>query len=194
MSSRLDCIANSEVSNNDVLLGRGALLDRFEGNVQFRTLVRAYWPTYRSSVTTYAQRQQVVRSVLDTVQAKGGRFLRRVPTTTTHDDGQSDDNDPPPWEEVDKAVATEKVKQSFRDLNQMAAKSHRKSTVKVQVAPSSAAERIIPSPVTVSAQSQATESSSAAVSSLVATATVARQTRPAASMIGSAPDKSIPID
>jgi hypothetical protein len=70
----VSCVPDREITRNDVLLGRGAAMDRFEGNIQFRTHICARKDEYSSSQGKALIAQQIV----ETIKANHGRFLRKI--------------------------------------------------------------------------------------------------------------------
>ena len=113
------------VGPNDVILGRGNHLSN-AGNEKFLDLVRSrsmeYW-----SCSDNADKDNIARQVIDTVQSLGGRFLRSVAdkprnvnsskketTNTTKSTGH--------WEIASHHTILIKVKQTFRDLTASAKK------------------------------------------------------------------------
>jgi hypothetical protein len=113
------CVSDKEITRNDVLLGRGAASDRFEGNVHFRTLVRAHKDEYSSSMHPQGK-AFIAQQIVQTIQANQGRFLRKIKLP----DERVQDIDSTMWEIVSDSVAIEKVKQAFRDMDHRVSISH----------------------------------------------------------------------
>jgi hypothetical protein len=110
------CVPDKEITRNDVLLGRGAASDRFEGNIQFRTLIRARKNEYSSSMNPNGK-AFIAQQIVQTIQANQGRFLRKVKLSRSAE--------PLKWEIVSDSVAVEKVNQAFRDMDHRASMSRR---------------------------------------------------------------------
>jgi hypothetical protein len=62
------------VSDNDVLLGRGAPLAKFIGNVRFRTLICLHKQKYNGTNRQRIKRH-IANEVRQEIQRRGGRFL-----------------------------------------------------------------------------------------------------------------------
>jgi hypothetical protein len=114
--TEVSCVPDKEITRNDVLLGRGAASDRFEGNVQFRTLIRARKNEYSSSMNPNGK-AFIAQQIVQTIQSNQGRFLRKVKLSRSVES--------PKWEIVSDSVAVEKVKQAFRDMDHRASTSRR---------------------------------------------------------------------
>jgi hypothetical protein len=98
---------------NDVLQGRGAGSDRFEGNIRFRAIVRERQSEYRQA-SEKEQKDRIAMEIFLSVQAMGGRFVRKVDSITEAESlgiplGQQG------WLPIDETAAIEKVKQALRD-------------------------------------------------------------------------------
>jgi hypothetical protein len=113
-------VPERKITHNDVLLGRGAASDRFEGNIQFRTLIRAHKSEYCSSMNPN-EKAFIAHQVVQTIQANQGRFLRKIKFPGEW----AQDIDSPMWETVSDSVAIEKVKQAFRDMDHRASVTRR---------------------------------------------------------------------
>jgi len=101
---------------NDVLMGRGSLFADYEGNVRLRAVVQDHRDAYAAS-SKHKDKQQIVRSIIEAVQALGGRFLRRV-ELSKEQKKTKDPSDPPSymWSVIDEEkLVIDKVKQLFRD-------------------------------------------------------------------------------
>lgn len=99
-----------------VLMGRGSLFADYDGNVRLRKVVTDHRDAYASS-SKHKDKQQIVRSIIEAVQALGGRFLRRVELTKEQKKAQKSNNSPSyMWTVVDdEKLVIDKVKQLFRD-------------------------------------------------------------------------------
>jgi hypothetical protein len=96
----------------DVLHGRGSLVNRYQGNIYFRDLIRKRKEEY-SATTNRHMKDLIARQIVAAVAAKGGRFL--------HKEDTSDPNSA--WSVVDNEVAVEKAKQALRDQEHKAQKA-----------------------------------------------------------------------
>ena len=67
----------TEISQNDVLLGRGAMAIGNEGNIRFRALVRLHQSDYVST-SRRRKKEKIADEVRLTVADRNGRFLRRI--------------------------------------------------------------------------------------------------------------------
>jgi hypothetical protein len=115
----------TELNPNDVLLGRGALCDRFPGNIQFRTLIRNRKDEYCSAHTS--NKKVIAQEIVESVHSTGGRFLCRC--LDPYNGGGSHDEKrrhsgvshvnfhSTTWKIANEGVAIEKVKQALRDMN-----------------------------------------------------------------------------
>lgn len=99
------------LQTRDVLMGRGAVQTEYEGNIRLRELVIEHRDAYARS-NKHKEKQQIVWAIVGTVQAQGGRFLRRVEQPASLQNQQQ------LWEViVDRRVIVDKVKQLLRDLD-----------------------------------------------------------------------------
>jgi hypothetical protein len=105
-----------EVLENDILLGRGAVVLRNEGNVRFRRLVAANKAEYMST-GKHAVKERVSRRILHHITSeRRGRFLRRIETDRERTlYGVAADNSKAAWIIVSEAVSLQKVKQALRE-------------------------------------------------------------------------------
>ena len=110
-------IANEEITNNDVLLGRGSALDNHNGNKQLRSIVRQSTITICNKTHTKNEKTFEAAKVVATVRTLNppGRFLLKNEATGF-------------WEEVGDLKARKKVSQAFRDF-QYAAKKKADSVI-----------------------------------------------------------------
>eukprot|EP00529_Nitzschia_sp_RCC80_P022893 CAMPEP_0113492096 /NCGR_PEP_ID=MMETSP0014_2-20120614/27894_1 /TAXON_ID=2857 /ORGANISM="Nitzschia sp." /LENGTH=479 /DNA_ID=CAMNT_0000385905 /DNA_START=632 /DNA_END=2071 /DNA_ORIENTATION=- /assembly_acc=CAM_ASM_000159 len=67
----------TNVSSEDVVLGRGAGPNEMAGNIAFRQIVAQFKPSYITTVNRKAK-SQIAHKVVQTVKSKRGRFLRRA--------------------------------------------------------------------------------------------------------------------
>ena len=130
----------TELGPDDVLLGRGAPIINYVGNVKFRSLVRSRKNDYITS-GRHKIKDKVAKSIMKEIQRRGGRFLKRVETSkkggsaahsicrnkhqttnSSSDDGGTSSQAPAQhpqdvkvYQIADYEIALEKVKQALRD-------------------------------------------------------------------------------
>lgn len=103
----------TELQPNDVLMGRGAPIINYEGNVRFRDLVRTRKADYIHT-TRHQVKDEIARSVLQEIHRRDGHFLRRIDSETElRQFGITEATKA--WMVVHNDVALEKVKQALRD-------------------------------------------------------------------------------
>lgn len=103
----------TELHHNDILMGRGAPIINYEGNVRFRELVRTRKAEYVHT-TRHQVKDEIARGILQEIKHRGGHFLRRIDSETEMRQlGISEGTKA--WVIVDNDVAIEKVKQALRD-------------------------------------------------------------------------------
>jgi len=95
-------ISDAGVTPHDVLCGRGGGTNQHAGNKVFRQLCDEYRPAYVNHKEREMKKSDVVRTIVNSVRANGGRFLRR------HKAGQG-------WVEVSDKEALSKTSQAMRD-------------------------------------------------------------------------------
>ena len=98
-----------ELSNADVLCGRGPGLSHFQGNLRFRELIEERKCRY-AAAPKRKDKGEIAKEVYELVHDAGGRFLKR------------EDDDTDDWYCVDYAVAIEKCKQALREHDNKSAK------------------------------------------------------------------------
>lgn len=100
---------NSEVTfglqENDIVCGRGAPSNAHCGNLLFRELTKDFQTNYLCAKR--ADKPKIAMHVMDEIQARGGRFVRRVKTASN---GRGFG-----WEEISSKKAYEKVCQALRE-------------------------------------------------------------------------------
>ena len=97
-------VAIKELKPDDVLLGRGPGVSKFEGNMRFRELVDERKAEY-TATTKRKQKRTIAKEIIDLVHAKGGRFLKQEDAVDYNDD----------WYEADLETSMEKTKQALRE-------------------------------------------------------------------------------
>lgn len=96
---------------HDVLFGRGSGPNDHEGNVYFRSLVKARKAEYLA--TNHRQtKANIARDVVRGIRNKGGRFLRKLDAKEAKKAGVPDEVDA--WVCVDEKTIMEKAKQALR--------------------------------------------------------------------------------
>jgi hypothetical protein len=113
-------ITELTVSDTDVLTGRGASIDRFPGNVRFRSLIKRQKKAY-SDARRSISKTSVAREVIQAVHDSSGRFLKREATSTAVQSGTIDRSEE--WVLMEDAAIVEKVKQALRDCAKETQKS-----------------------------------------------------------------------
>jgi hypothetical protein len=126
---------------NDILLGRGAPIINYEGNIRFRALVSTRKLEYVGS-GRHQVKDGIAKSIIDEIQRRKGRFLRRVDPAKANvasADASGSDCEPTGSDEekantagqktnfisnklyqvAEYDVAIEKVKQALRDKDTM---------------------------------------------------------------------------
>eukprot|EP00538_Stauroneis_constricta_P007015 CAMPEP_0119555944 /NCGR_PEP_ID=MMETSP1352-20130426/8017_1 /TAXON_ID=265584 /ORGANISM="Stauroneis constricta, Strain CCMP1120" /LENGTH=228 /DNA_ID=CAMNT_0007602815 /DNA_START=359 /DNA_END=1045 /DNA_ORIENTATION=+ len=92
--------SDGSINHNDVLCGRGGATNNHVGNKRFRNLVADHQPQYL--VAKKKDKVIISRTIVQTIQSRGGRFLKRSP------DGDV-------WVPVPVKRATEKTSQALRE-------------------------------------------------------------------------------
>lgn len=104
----------TSLTDSDILLGRGAPVQRREANRRFRELVWEHKPAYDAS-GKHVVKDEIARRILDTISARGGRFVRHVETKEERKKLGVPNNISDVWVAIDEDLAREKVKQTLRD-------------------------------------------------------------------------------
>jgi len=96
-----------------VLIGRGSPATANIGNIRFRDVIRSLLPMYVAT-TRRSEKDRIARRVIEIIQSRQGRFVRRVESPSEAD---SLDLESPEsvWILVEDEVVIPKVKQTFRD-------------------------------------------------------------------------------
>lgn len=97
-----------DVSNRDVLCGRGAPTNHHEGNVHFRQVVARFQSQYLAA--RRSDKPEIAMKVLDIIRKEGGRFLRRNKHHVNLNGSFA-------WEELPEQRAYEKACQALRDVS-----------------------------------------------------------------------------
>jgi Neuregulin intracellular region len=101
----------TELSQHDVLSGRGGATNSYRGNRAFRTLVKEYQPQYLQAKKR--DKPAVATIVVDLVRQQGGRFLRRCSFAEQRLDAAS--MGPVVWVDIGDDRAREKTCQALRE-------------------------------------------------------------------------------
>jgi len=102
------------LSDADILLGRGAPVQRRAANRRFRELAWEHKPTY-DSTAKHAVKDKIARQILDTVKERGGRIVRPIESKEERLALKVPDNLPEAWIAISEDLAREKCKQALRD-------------------------------------------------------------------------------
>jgi hypothetical protein len=114
---RFNIVVDAEVTTNDVLLGRGAFADRFQGNIKFRSLIRQHKDAYRAAPHHHCK-AAIAQQIVNAVHAYHGRFLRKLElVSNVAEQRGAEASGTKQWEIVDNNIALEKVKQALRDID-----------------------------------------------------------------------------
>lgn len=103
----------TELKPNDILLGRGAPIINYEGNVRFRALVQTKKGLYNNTCR-HSAKDEIAREIIVEIQRRKGRFLTKI---ESHKQLNVLGIPPgkPAWTNADDDIILEKVKQALRD-------------------------------------------------------------------------------
>jgi hypothetical protein len=111
--------------DDDIILGRGVPISKYEGNIRFRELIRGYKGEYMAT-GRHHRKQQIVEEVLEKLRERNCRFLSRIET-----DEEARKCGLPPgsrvWVIAREEVALSKVKQALREMESSASPKTPKS-------------------------------------------------------------------
>jgi len=99
---------NIIVQPNDVLCGRGGETNHHPGNVEYRSLVKAYQKLYLEA--SRRDKPKIAQCIVVSVRGIGGRFLKRVKASTLRPGGAAST-----WVDVGNVKAREKTSQALRE-------------------------------------------------------------------------------
>ena len=102
-----------ELTNDDVLLGRGFPAIENEGNVRFRELVRSRSAEYHAAYRRHTK-DSIARDVVNTIHRRNGRFLTQL-DNASNIKGLLIPAGARIWTEADEAAVLIKAKQALRD-------------------------------------------------------------------------------
>eukprot|EP00565_Helicotheca_tamesis_P009160 CAMPEP_0185730780 /NCGR_PEP_ID=MMETSP1171-20130828/11009_1 /TAXON_ID=374046 /ORGANISM="Helicotheca tamensis, Strain CCMP826" /LENGTH=274 /DNA_ID=CAMNT_0028399909 /DNA_START=140 /DNA_END=964 /DNA_ORIENTATION=- len=94
-------ILESEITDNDVLCGRGGGTNRHAGNKYFRTIVNHVRPKY--VLAQKLQKSSIARAIVVAVQSRGGRFVKKDESTVDK------------WDVISEKQAILKTSQALRE-------------------------------------------------------------------------------
>ena len=97
----------NEISQHDILFGRGGGTNKHAGNVYFRTLVSYQQPVYVKS--RKRDKTMIAKAIVADIRSKGGRFLRKEKYQSANIISGSR------WVDVGDKKATEKTSQALRE-------------------------------------------------------------------------------
>jgi hypothetical protein len=111
----------TELKPYDILLGRGAPIINYEGNVRFRELVSTRKAEYIST-GRHQIKDEIARQIVEEIGKRNGRFLRKIESQTEAQKlGISEGTKV--WQVANEDVAIEKVKQALRDKEPVKARA-----------------------------------------------------------------------
>ena len=93
-----------DLTMHDVLLGRGAMVNKNSGNIRFRKIVSHYQNAY--GICSKGAKGQLARNICNYVRLLGGRFLEKCNIR---------DSDGPCWQECGDTRAHAKCSQALRE-------------------------------------------------------------------------------
>lgn len=102
----------TKVSENDILMGRGAKIDKNEGNKSFRELVRQHKKEYMST-SRQQRKHEITMKIMNEITSRGGFFLRIIKIQDNNHSLKAPEG-LPAWCYVADDVAIKKVKQALR--------------------------------------------------------------------------------
>lgn len=108
-----------EITQHDVLLGRGAACWNHIGNRRFREIVAQRLQGYESCKSRI-EKMVIVSDIADVIVAEGGRFLKQDPATKT-------------WFTVERKCAIEKVGHAIRDKRALEQKREHKEMLSTKI-------------------------------------------------------------
>jgi hypothetical protein len=103
---------------NDIVLGRGVPISKYEGNIRFRELIREYKGEYMAT-GRHHRKQEIVAEVVQKIRERNCRFLLRIET-----DEEARKHGLPAgsraWYMASEEAALSKVKQALREMESSA--------------------------------------------------------------------------
>jgi hypothetical protein len=98
-----ELVSNDQITDNDILCGRGCGTQVHQGNVKFRTLIADY--QYEYVAAKPLDKANIAKSIVSKIIGEGGRFLRR----------SNPDSPDGPWLTISFKAAREKTCQALRE-------------------------------------------------------------------------------
>jgi hypothetical protein len=120
-------------SANDIILGRGVPISKYEGNIRFRELIRDYKGEYMAT-GRHHRKQEIVAEVCEKLRERNCRFLSRIET-----DEEARKNGLPAgsraWYIASEEAALSKVKQALREMESSSSPKNPKSPARSDSSP-----------------------------------------------------------
>jgi hypothetical protein len=110
----------TKLNPNDILLGRGAPVINYQGNIRFRELVNTRKAEYISS-GRHQVKDEIARQIIEEIGNRQGRFLHKIESIT--ETQQRISVGTRVWQVAAEDVAIEKVKQALRDKDPLKLRS-----------------------------------------------------------------------
>lgn len=104
----------TELNDNDVQLGRGAVILKTPGHVRFRRLVQESRPEYTAS-SKHIVKQEIAERIMNTIGGRGGRFVRKVETVAEKEKLGAPLELQDVYVVVDEDAVIQKIKQALRE-------------------------------------------------------------------------------
>jgi hypothetical protein len=114
--------------NIDVLIGRGASISKFPGNILFRQLLNEQREQYTSRCRRRLK-NDIAEQIIIQINQRGGRFLREV-IISEDDDGEFLElsHNTKRWMIVDKKSVKAKIKEALREIKNPSVDAHASGT------------------------------------------------------------------
>lgn len=140
----------SELNDNDVLLGRGAVILKTEGHIRFRRLIQENKPEYTAS-GRHSVKNEIAMRILATISSRGGRFVRKLESDTDKAKyGAPSESDA--YLIVGEEASLQKIKQALREQDASGKSAHGPRKRKADRLERDGREDAAPSPITDAAQ------------------------------------------
>ena len=102
----------TSITENDVLLGRGAPAIYNTGNVRFRAMAQKRRDSYNNAPRR-SEKDKIARELMQEVAKRGGRFLRKIESSEQGGDASIGEG-LKAWKVADETVIADKIKQTLR--------------------------------------------------------------------------------